>query len=114
MDWEERLVAIERELAAGDGEAYRKHVREDALVIVPGETLDKEGTVAAIEEAGGWDRFEVIDPRAVQLREGAALVTYLFNGIRGGFDYSALLSSAYVCDEGGTWKLVFHQQTPVD
>lgn len=78
---------------------------------MPGEVLDKESTIAAIEAAGGWDAFEITDARAVQLCDGAVLVNYRFDGTRGELAYSAVLSSAYVADELGDWKLVFHQQT---
>lgn len=112
-DWEQRLFAIERELAGGDGETYGRHLREDAVVIVPGESLDREGTIAAIDRAGGWDAFEITDQRAVQLGEDAALLTYRFGGARGDFHYAATLSSAYVRGRDGEWKLAFHQQTPL-
>lgn len=112
MDQASALVAIEHELAAGDGETYRRYLRDDAVVIVPGETLDKEATCAAIDASGGWDEFSIDDETAVLLGGDSALLTYRFSGRRGDFRYTALLSSAYVRD-GEQWKLAFHQQTPL-
>ena len=113
MDETAALVAIERELANGDGETYRRRLRDDAVVIVPGERLDKEATCAAIDAGGGWDEFSIEDEDAVPLGPHSALLTHRFSGRRGDFRYTALLSSAYVRD-GAEWKLAFHQQTPLE
>ena len=110
----ETLVAIEHELAAGDSDAYRRYLRDDAVVIVPSEVLDKEATIAAVESSPGWDEFSIEDETVVLLGEGAALVTYRFDGRRSDLDYAALLSSAYVRSNDGDWKLAFHQQTPIE
>ena len=107
------LVDIEHELAGGDGETYRRRLRDEAVVIVPGERLDKEATCAAIDAAGGWDEFSIEGATAVPLGADSALLTYRFSGRRGDFQYAALLSSAYV-REDGEWKLAFHQQTPLE
>jgi hypothetical protein len=109
----ETLVAIEHELAEGSADAYRRHLRDDAVVIVPSQVLDKEQTIAAVEASPGWDDFSIAEETVVLLGEDAALVTYRFDGRRSDLDYEALLSSAYVRSDGG-WKLVFHQQTPVE
>lgn len=108
------LVAIEHELAAGDPDAYRRHLRDDAVVIVPAEVLDKELTIAAVEASPGWEEFSIEGETVVLLGDDAALVTYRFNGRRSDLDYAAFLSSAYVRSEGGEWKLAFHQQTPIE
>ncbi len=36
------MLAIEHEHAAGDGAAYRRHLRADAVVVVAGRALDLE------------------------------------------------------------------------
>lgn len=46
---------MEREPAAGDGAAYRRHLRNDAASIVPGAILDKEAAVTAMDASPGWD-----------------------------------------------------------
>jgi hypothetical protein len=110
----EILIGIEHELAAGDGEAYRRHLRDDAVVIVPAQVLDKESTVSAVAESPGWDEFSIDDETVVLLAEASALVTYRFRGRRGETAYAAFLSSAYVRAESGEWKLAFHQHTPIE
>jgi ketosteroid isomerase-like protein len=106
------LVAMERELAAGDGETYKRLLAEDATVIVPGQVLGKEATADAIDAAGGWDRFAIEDEVEVQLTDDVALITYRFTGARGDFEYDAQLTSVYRRDPDGRRHLVLHQQTP--
>jgi hypothetical protein len=113
MDATDDLISIEHELAAGDGSAYRKHLRKDAVVIVPGATLDKEATIAAIDAEGDWDEFAIEGETGLRLGSDAAVVTYRFRGRRGDFRYSAQLASAYA-REGERWLLVLHQQTPIE
>ncbi len=109
----DRLLEIEYQLAAGDGSTYRRRLREDAVIVIPGERLDKAATVAAMDASPGWDELAIEDARAVDLADDAALLTYTFRGRRDDSNYTAILASAYVRD-GGDWRLVFHQQTPID
>lgn len=51
------LFAIERELAAGAGDTYRRHLAPDAIMVVPGATLDRDATVEAMDASPGWDEF---------------------------------------------------------
>lgn len=108
----EELLAIEHALAAGTGETYREHLRDDAVVIVPGQALTLAETADAMDASPGWDTFTLDDPRALPLDQTAALLTYRFTGRRGDDVYSALMTSAYVSDGDG-WRLVLHQQTPL-
>jgi hypothetical protein len=106
------ILGIEHELAGGDGATYRRHQREDAIVIVPGQALDRDETVAAMDASPGWERFEMTAERLVPLGPDAAILTYRFQGHRPDSEYVVLLSSAYVRDDDA-WRLVFHQQTPL-
>jgi Domain of unknown function (DUF4440) len=110
----ETLLAIERELAEGDGTTYRRRLSDDAVVVVPGRVLDKPGTVAAMDDSPGWDELSFENGRMRVLDEDAAIVTYRFSGRRGYEEYEAVLSSTYVREHGGEWELAFHQQTPLD
>ena len=114
MSLKDHLLGIERELSGGSGDAYRRHLTEDALVIVPpGQTLDRETTVAAMDESPGWDEVSLEDARLLTLGEQAAIITYTFTGRRGENRYAAVMTSAYG-QRGDEWKLVLHQQTPLD
>jgi hypothetical protein len=107
-----QLLRIEHELARGDGATYAQHLTETALVVVPGDILDKPATVEAMNASARWDEVSIGEETVRELGPDAALLTYLFRGRRGQVHYSATLSSAYVRDGEGCWKLAFHQQTP--
>jgi Domain of unknown function (DUF4440) len=107
-------LGIERELAAGDGEVYRRHLAEDAVVVIPRQALDKLATIEAMDASPGWDEFSIEAERVLRLGSGTALLNYRFHGRRGESEYNAILSSAYRKDGGEGWKLVWHQQTPLE
>jgi hypothetical protein len=114
MGVREELLGIENALAGGGGDDYREHLAEDAVVIIPAQALSKDDTVAAMEQSPGWDEFSITEPRLLDLGDEGAVLTYQFSGRReGDRPYEALMSSAY-SKENGSWKLVLHQQTPLD
>jgi hypothetical protein len=108
----ETLLAIERALAAGGADAYRRVLDPDAILIVPGMVLDRVETIAAMDASPGWDEFTMARERVVELADGAALLTYRFDGRRGDVRYAAQMGSVYVERDGG-WRMIFHQQTPI-
>jgi hypothetical protein len=109
----DELLRIERELGAGSGDTYRKHLTEDAVVVVPGAAITREQTALAIDATPGWDEFEITDERVVPLTDDSAILTYRWSSRRGDETYEALMSSVYV-NRDGEWKLALHQQTPVN
>ena len=129
MGLKDELVEIENELAAGGPDEYEHHLRDDAVVIVPGMRLDKAGTVQAMAQSPGWDEFAITDEAVLELGDDAAVLTYTFHGSRGSdesapdgyadergrfrFTYAAHMTSAYA-RTGDGWRLVSHQQTPLD
>lgn len=113
MDLAETLLALERRLTAGDAEAYQELLIDDAIIVVPGMSLDKDSCVAAIEDADGWDDVSMEDVHVTTPAEGVATVTYRFRGRRGNIaPYVALMSSVYAMRDGN-WRLALHQQTPL-
>jgi hypothetical protein len=57
-----------------------------------------------------WSSFELQNVRVIQPTEDTAVVAYGGIAQREDIDWSALMSSLYVCRAIG-WKLTFHQQT---
>jgi hypothetical protein len=106
------LYELERALAAGDGDTYRRNLTDEAVVVVPGQTMDKDQTADAMDASAGWDDFSFDDERFAEIADGAALLSYRFRGRRGDFTYTAQMGSVYVRRDAA-WKLAFHQQTPV-
>lgn len=109
----ETLMAIERELADGDGSVYLRRLCDDAVVVIPGRVLDKAATATVMGDAPSWDGHEFRNGRLQMIGEDAAILTYRFEGRRGYERYDAVLSSTYVRGRGGEWELAFHQQTPL-
>ncbi len=107
----EELLGIERELGAGPGEPYRRHLAEDAVVVVPGAVLDREACAAAVDASPGWDEWAISDARTVPLTPDSAVLTYRWRSRRGDSTYAALMSSGYARRDGA-WRLLLHQQTP--
>jgi hypothetical protein len=118
MSLEESLVDLEQEgweaLSRGTGaDFYRKYLTDNAVMVFPGMVLTREQSLEAMETAPPWKSFQIEEPRMVQLTGDSALVTYRATAQREGEEtYSALMSSVYVND-GGTWRMAFHQQTPL-
>lgn len=109
----EQLLTIERALGGGSGDTYREHLTDDAVVVVPGAAITREQCAHAIDATPGWDEFEIADEKVVELTPDSALITYRWSSSRGDEAYEALMSSVYVKQPGGEWKLALHQQTPV-
>ena len=112
-DLRDTLLEIERALGGGTGDTYREHLTDDAVVVVPGAAIDREQTAFAIDATPGWDEFEISSERVVRLTDESAVLTYRWSSRRGDETYEALMSSVYVRQPGGDWKLALHQQTPV-
>lgn len=108
----EQLLRIEHQLARGDGATYEQHLAEGAVIVVLGDVLDRAATIEAMDASPGWDEVSIGEEAVRELGPDAALLTYRFRGRRGRDHYAATLSSAYVKDGEGCWKLVFHQRTP--
>ena len=109
----EQLLAYEHALATGRGDAYRARLAPDALVVVPGYVLDRDATIQAMDASPGWDAVDLAGASARALGADGAVLTYTFTGRRGDDEYRAVLSSAYARRDGD-WKLILHQQTPLD
>jgi Domain of unknown function (DUF4440) len=114
MDLRQTLIDMEHRLAGGSGVEYREHLAEGAVVIVPGQALDKEETIQAMEASPGWDEYSIEAPVLREVGTGVAILSYRFRGRRGDdILYEALMSSTYTCGDDGKWRLLLHQQTPL-
>ena len=106
------LLRIERVLGGGDGAAYRAHLTDDALIVVPGAAIGREQCAQAIDATPGWDEFAITDEKIVEIAPGTALINYRWRSHRNNYTYESLMSSVYVQQPDGEWKMAFHQQTP--
>jgi Domain of unknown function (DUF4440) len=114
------LITIERTLWENNAETYHERYTPEALLIFPGVgRIDRERAVAAIRkenaEGRAWEevRFDEVDGRWITT-DAAALISYIATA-RWNYESSAsrtLCSSVYV-GVGGSWRVAFHQQTPI-
>lgn len=84
---------------------------DGVMVLAHGMVMDREQVMASLGDAPPWDRYEITDPRLVDVDGGAALV-YTGAGHRGDETFVALMSSVYVRQDD-RWRLALYQQTPV-
>ena len=106
------LIAIEEELGSSSADAYRRHLAEDAVLVLPVGALDRDACIAAIESSPPWDEYDISEPRVLELGPDAAALTYRWHSRRGESAYSAPMTSVYARRDRA-WRLVLHQQTPV-
>jgi hypothetical protein len=119
MSLETQLLDVEKRLWRNDAELYHDTLTETALLVFP-ETgvITRDVAVEAIlaENAEGrrWAEVNFEGVRSVQLTDDVALLTYQVTARweHEESEYPALASSVYVKREG-TWKLAFHQQSPL-
>ena len=114
------LITIERTLWENNAEIYQGRYSPEALLIFPGVgRIDRDTAVAAIRqenvEGRAWAevRFDDVDGRWIT-SDAAALISYMATA-RWNYESSAsktLCGSVYV-RVGGSWRVAFHQQTPI-
>lgn len=85
---------------------------DEALLVVPGMIIDRDQFLAALRSEQPWRTHEINDARTVPFVEDCAAVLYRVTARRGDQPpYVALITSVYARRDG-TWKLIYHQQTP--
>jgi hypothetical protein len=93
---------------------YAEILLDDAVMALPGGLL-LAGKDAIMEMLGGtpWAAYEMMETRVVELSDEVKAVVYRASAEDSeGEQYVALFTSVYV-RHSGTWRLAFHQQTPV-
>jgi hypothetical protein len=116
---ERMLLALEEEgwqaLSTDGGAAfYEEILTPHALMVVPGMVLTKERAVKEIDAGTPWTAFRIEDPLVVRLTEQSAVLTYRATARRGGEPAHVILMTSVYVENSGSWKLAFHQQTPID
>jgi Domain of unknown function (DUF4440) len=114
------LITIERTLWENNADTYHDRYSPEAVLIFPGVgRIEREKAVAAIRkenaEGRAWAEvsFDEVDGRWITM-DAAALITYTATA-RWNYESSAsktLCASVYL-REGGSWRVAFHQQTPI-
>jgi hypothetical protein len=115
---DEELLELERRgweaLSGPDGAAfYDDLLCDDALMVFPMGIFDRATSLSAIRAAEPWQAFQLADVRIGHPAPDVGLVAYRATATRGGgSDYEAWMTSVYVRDSEGNWRLALHQQSP--
>lgn len=97
---------------ATGGDFYSRTMTDDGLmVLVDGSVLDRDAVAASLSDAPPWASYEIVEPRLVELADGAATLVYTGVARRErGDDFTARMASTYVRAASG-WRLALYQQT---
>ncbi|WP_345216654.1 hypothetical protein [Georgenia halophila] len=106
------LLDLDRELATGNGETYRRLCLPQAVFVLPGMMLDLEQCAEAMDSSPGWDEVDISDGRLLPAGQGGYAVVYTFVGRRGQDVYRATMTTLYL-EHDGEPRAVLHQQTPL-
>jgi hypothetical protein len=113
MDFDE-LWDAERRFWLDGPDFYDENMAADALMVFPPPVgiLRGEAIIAGLRQGPRWSSIEMTETAQTALADTVVLA-YRARGQRdGAAPYIASCSSTYVRDGGG-WKLLAHQQTPV-
>jgi hypothetical protein len=117
MATKESLLELERQLWNADAEFYRQTLSEDVVMVFPEPTgiLDRSAVLNSVGGADRWSAVEFDDERLVEVGDDSVQLVYRAVAERSEdeSEYAALVSTTYV-EAGGSWRVVSHQQTPVD
>lgn len=114
---EDILIPIERSLWTGDSDVFREHVDGACLMVLPGMVgvSEREEVAESVEgPTPRWRQVEIEVEGVLRPTDDVVLLAYRASAVRGdGTRYRAMISSGYVA-RGDEWKLMFHQQAPLD
>lgn len=115
MPVQDDLLATERALWSGGPEAYHEHLDDRCLVAFTrmAGVAARADVAATVGEGDRWRDLEIDVEGLIQPSDRVVLLTYRARAVRGDDEvYRALVSSGYV-ERDGSWRLMFHQQTPL-
>ncbi|HEX6994871.1 MAG TPA: hypothetical protein VF339_12070 [Gammaproteobacteria bacterium] len=115
MALQDELLALEEGFWTGNADYYRDHVDDRCLTafVEMAGIFGKDEIARTVGDGVRWQDVQLSPKGLVVPTDDFALVTYEASATRGnGVPYRALVSSGYV-RRAGTWKLAFHQHTPL-
>jgi hypothetical protein len=116
MGVQEDLLELERQFWAGGESAYLNNVDTSCLVAFSSMAgvSSREEIAKTVGDSSRWKSLKLELKGTLSPSNDVAMLTYRATATRGSDEkYTALVSSGYVQREG-RWKLMFHQQTPLD
>ena len=115
MSVEQELWELEERFWLDGAEAYRKRLVSDAVMVFPypAGILQGDAIIDGVESAPRW-RSVVMSDRVFRRRGDTALLAYRASAEREGDPICEMLCASTYLNDGGEWRLISHQQTPVD
>lgn len=115
MGLKEELLDFEKQFWMGDSGFYEENLAENAVMIFPEPTgfLNRKDVIQSLGEESRWTDVDFSEVQINHISEDVAQLTYRAEANRSdGSEYRTLANSVFV-QEGKSWKLISHQQTPV-
>lgn len=112
---EDHLWTLENRLWSGGADIYRQNLHRDCLMAFahPAGVMTYDAIIKAISIAPRWRDVAITERVTMTPREDVAVLGYRVWASREASDaYAAICSSTWL-DEGGLWRLVQHQQSPM-
>ena len=109
------LLKLEKRFWTADAAFYEDELDERCLVAFTqmAGVMSKQDVAATVGEGPRWETPSIDVKGCIQPTNELAILTYEATSKKpDGEEYSALVSSGYV-KRDGSWKLTFHQQTPL-
>lgn len=117
MTLQNDLLAMGKKFWSGDAGYYRQNLDEECLTVFSTMAgVQKKEAIAGMvaEDSRRWHDVTLAEKGLVEPTRDVAILSYEAKARRAsGERYHALVSSGYV-RRNGTWKLAFHQQTPLE
>jgi hypothetical protein len=113
---DQEVLDLERDfwlIGGGNPAFWQEHCADDAILALPTGIMSKADTVGVMETSRGWETVQFDEVHEVRTGD-TVIVSYRATGRAEGEldDYNAVVSSAYARRDG-IWRLVFHQQSPI-
>ena len=112
------LVALEtavwEALVLGDAGADQGLLSDDFLGVYPTGFAGRDEHVAQLAAGPTVRRFEISEPRVIQLGDDAAMLAYraVYERASGVYGQEEMYVSSLWCRQGKAWRNVFSQDTP--
>jgi ketosteroid isomerase-like protein len=92
---------------------YDELMADDAVMVFPMGVLDRQESLQAIRDASPWVTYRLESEAVVRPSPDVGIVVYHAVARRQGADeYRAWMTSTYVREPSGRWRLALHQQSP--
>ncbi|MEQ8402499.1 MAG: hypothetical protein RIB53_09160 [Roseitalea porphyridii] len=111
----QQIWQIERHMWTGGVEAFQDHLADLCVMAFPAPIglCFGQKVIDLVREAPRWNDVAMSEQTTVSPSQGVIVLAYRAEGRRDGDVYRAYCTSTYA-EKQGAWKIVQHQQTPLN